>query len=241
MTLRNVLTVLGCFVFCMFVQFLGLLGGVPWTMAAAVVTAVLFLLLLRFFEIDLPTPWLAWVLPVFASAAGTGLGFLSSATDLAMWWAPPVAGAVAGVWSIIRARNARECNLCSQRLSPADIAFVCPRCSLLVCEQRCWQFTHQRCRLCEENRVPVFVPDARWWDRQFGARVQHGRCQVCMKTADEADLRCCGGCGRPMCRECWDYVNGQCQHCGWLVSDLPPALHPYMLNPGQSRIFQAKN
>jgi hypothetical protein len=240
MTLRNILTITGCFVFCTFIQFLGVLGGWVWAIVAAIATAALFLLLLRFFEVKLQPPWLVLALTVFASAVGIGLGFLGSAADLNMWWAPPISGAVAGVWLIIVARNARECSLCSRRLSPADIAFVCPRCSLLVCEQRCWQFTHQRCRLCEENRVPIFVPDGRWWDRQFGARVKHGRCQVCMKTAEEADLRCCAGCGRPMCRECWDYVNGQCQHCDWLVSDLPPALRPYMLRPGQSGIFPAR-
>jgi hypothetical protein len=241
MTVRTVLTIAGCCLFSIFVQLLGSLGGLTWTLLAAAATAALLLLLLRFFEVDLSPRWLYVLLPVLASAAGTGIAFLGSATDMMMWWAPAVSAATAGGWLLIAARNARRCELCSQRLAPSDIAFVCPRCGLLVCEQQCWQFGHQRCRVCEENRVPVFVIDGRWWDRQFGARVKYGRCLVCMKGPEEADLRCCGQCGRPMCRECWDYVNGQCPHCGWIVSGLPDPLRAYMLNPTQTRVSRTRS
>lgn len=241
MTVRTILTIAGCFLFSAFVQLLGSLGGLIWTLFAAAATALIFLCLILFFEVNLSWPWSGVVLSVCASAAGTGVAFLGKATDLTMWWAPLVSGLSAGLWLLVASRNARRCELCSQRLGPSQIAFACPRCGLLVCEHQCWQFEHQRCRVCEENRVPVFVTDGRWWDRQFGARVKHGRCLVCMKNPEEADLRCCGRCGRPMCRECWDFVNGQCQHCGWIVSGLPDALRAYMLNPAQTRMFQTKS
>jgi hypothetical protein len=241
MTVRTVLTIAACFLFSAFVQLLGALGGLTLTLLAAVATAVLFLWLVLFFELNLSPRWLGVLLSVCASATGTGMAFFGSASDLAKWWAPVVSGSIAAIWLLFAARNARRCEICSQRMSPSEIAFVCPRCGLLVCEQQCWQFGHQRCRVCEENRVPVFVTDSRWWDRQFGARVKHGRCLVCMKNPEEADLRCCGRCGRPMCRECWDYVNGQCQHCGWIVSGLPDPLRAYMLNPTQTQVFQTKS
>jgi hypothetical protein len=59
--------------------------------------------------------------------------------------------------------------------------------------------------------------------------VNQGRCQICMATPDKADLRCCGHCGRPQCRDCWDQANGQCSRCHWTIPDLPENLRPYML------------
>jgi hypothetical protein len=240
MTHRTVLTIAGCFLFSTFVQLLGALGGLTWTLLAAAATSLIFLFLLLFFEVDIPPAWLRLLLCVCASAAGIGLAFLGSAADLAMWWAPAVAALAALLWLLVASRNARRCEICRQRIAPSELAFACPRCGLVVCEHQCWQFEYQRCRVCEEQRVPVFV-DPRWWDREFGARVKHGRCQVCMKNPDEADLRCCGRCGRPMCRECWDYVNGQCQHCGWVVSGLPEPLRAYMLNPKSTRTSETKS
>ena len=230
MTFRAHLIIVGCFIFCLFIQFLAVLAGLGWTMLAAVVLPAVFLLLLQFFEINLPFPWLGFVLPLCSSAAGIGLGFLRGVSDWTVWWAPLVAGIVAGLWVTIRARYARRCSVCERWLSPSEITFECPRCGLMACEATCWDFEHTRCTRCEENRVPIFLGGDRWWDRQLGARVNHGHCQICMKTSQEADLRCCGKCGRPQCRDCWDYVNGQCGRCGWIMPDLPERLRPYMLN-----------
>jgi hypothetical protein len=59
--------------------------------------------------------------------------------------------------------------------------------------------------------------------------VNHGRCQICLTTSDQVDLRACGRCGRSQCRECWDYANGQCSRCNWIMDELPETLRPYML------------
>jgi hypothetical protein len=50
-----------------------------------------------------------------------------------------------------------------------------------------------------------------------------------MTVAEETDLRVCGKCGRPQCRDCWDFSNGQCGRCHWIVEDLPEALRPYVV------------
>jgi hypothetical protein len=230
MTFRAHLIIIGCFIFCLFIQFLALLAGIGWAMVAAVVIAAALLLLLQFFEVNLPYPWLGFVLPLCSGAAGVGLGFLRGVDDWAVWWAPLITGTVAGLWIAVRARYARRCSLCNSWLSPSEIVFECPRCQLMVCERTCWEFEHLRCVRCEENHVPVFLGGDRWWDRQLGVRVDHGRCQICMKASEEADLRCCGKCGRPQCRDCWDYVNGQCSRCDWIIPDLPEKLRPYMLH-----------
>jgi hypothetical protein len=121
----------------------------------------------------------------------------------------------------------KRCALCNRRLAGA-VALECPRCGMIVCDEHCWDFDHYRCNLCEANRVPIFAPDARWWDGKFGPRVEYGRCQICLSAAAEVNLRACGRCGRAQCKDCWDYANGQCTHCGWVVSDLPDKLKVYV-------------
>lgn len=186
------------------------------------------ILLLKFFQIELPAPWVSVALPTVSSLAGVSvLFFARQAQSLNLWLAPLLACVLSlAVVGVERFRSKR-CALCSRRLGDG-VAFACPRCGLVVCDS-CWVFERVRCLLCEQNRVTVFVPDARWWDRQFGPRTMHGRCQLCMVPAQETDLRACGKCGRPQCRVCWDGENGQCSRCKWIVADLPEPLHEYMI------------
>lgn len=228
MTARAILTTIACFVFCAFLQFGGTLAPLPWTFTAGAISAAAFLLLLRFFEVDLPLGWLRVVAPFGASAVGVVAGFFSGNNELNIWWAPAAAAGVAALWWFMSSGLGKRCHLCNRWLRRSVVSFECPRCEFVVCEQ-CWEFDHLRCRLCEQNHVPAFSPDGRWWDQHLGARVGYGRCQICLTTSDQADLRSCGRCGRPQCRACWDSANGQCSRCHWIMDDLPMALRPYML------------
>jgi len=133
---------------------------------------------------------------------------------------------VTGMVVLARRSGGRRCSLCNRRLG--EVALDCPRCRMVVCDQGCWVFEHCRCRLCEDNRVPVLPPDGRWWDQRFGLRMRQGRCLLCLAEAADADLRACGHCGRAQCRPCWDAGNGQCSRCKWIVEGLPEALRVYM-------------
>ena len=228
MSARVSLTAIGCFLFCSFIQFAGTLAALPWTLLASLISALVFLLLLRFFDVGLQPGWMHVLLPAGVSAAGVAAGFASGNQDFRTWWSTGVAAAVGLTWWTVSNTLGERCHLCNRWLRRSVVSFECPRCEFVVCEQ-CWEFYHLRCRLCEQNRVPVFPPDGRWWDRHLGARVSHGRCQICLTTSDQVDLRACGRCGRSQCRECWDYANGQCSHCNWIMDDLPGTLRPYML------------
>jgi hypothetical protein len=183
----------------------------------------------RFFEVETDRQWMVAGSPVLSSMFGIAIFYLAETSDPRFWFAPLAAAAVAGIIGLIRNTRSRRCSLCNRRLG-SGVAFACPRCGLLVCEQSCWSFDHSRCQLCEQNRVPVFTPDGRWWDKQFGPRSMYGHCQLCMTAADQTDLRNCGKCGRPHCRECWDFLNGQCTRCQWTVEDLPEGLRDFMIS-----------
>lgn len=208
-------------------QMLGTMAA-PWAaLAAGGAVGILVFPLFRLFGIEMDRIWLPMVTATGASCLGTAAGALGIAQRLT--WeplAPFCALLLSGAILALQNRRSRLCQLCRRQLAGA-LAFQCPRCNLLVCERKCWQFDSCRCRLCAENAVSVFPQEPRWWDQQFGSRVSAGACQLCL-AEPPADLRACGNCGRPQCRECWDYANGQCGHCGWVVSQLPPALERYM-------------
>jgi hypothetical protein len=193
------------------------------------VLAILAAVLLKFFQIELPQLWAQVLLPTASSVVGVAIVVLAKPDhEIFVWFAPLLALAVSGVMVAIRHFGSRRCGLCGRRLR-GRVAFACPRCGLTVCDHTCWVFETSRCRLCEQNRVPIFTSDGRWWDRQLGPRMPQGRCQLCQTPAPEADLRPCRKCGRPQCRECWDAANGQCSRCQWTIEDLPDSLRPYIL------------
>jgi hypothetical protein len=181
----------------------------------------------RFFELD-PSPTAVVLVPTLASFLGViAIVLVPARQSSALWAAPLLSCLIGAVVVLIRHMGSPRCELCAHHLL-GRITFSCPRCGLDVCDD-CWVFERCRCRLCEQNQVPVIRQnDTRWRDRQFGPRVSSGRCQVCLTPAGEVDLRACRNCGRCQCIDCWDALNGKCDRCNWIVDDLPDALRPYM-------------
>jgi hypothetical protein len=224
MKLRTVTSVIACGFLMALVQFAASLFGAPlaWVIAAGIGLACFDIF--RFFEAE-PGYWVPWAMAPLATLLGVLPRWVFRGTSpLAL--APLVAFAGAGLRAAIRRAASRRCGLCNRRLD-RTVHFTCPRCGLVVCDQECWDFDHCRCRLCEQNKVPIFTVDGRWWDKQLGPRVTYGRCQLCLAESQPADLRACPKCGRPQCRACWDSANGQCTRCRWLLADLPPQLRVY--------------
>src|SRR5262249_47144787 len=183
MSARSLLTTIACFLFCAFLQFGGTLVTFPWVLVAGGICAAVFLSLLRFFEVELPRSWLPVPLASGASLAGVAAGFASGDHEPMLWWAVAIAGAVALLSWLVGSGLGQRCHLCNRWLRRSVVSFECPRCGFVVCE-RCWEFDHLRCRLCKQNHVPAFSPDARWWDQHLGVRAAHGRCQICLTTGD---------------------------------------------------------
>jgi hypothetical protein len=176
-------------------------------------------------------PW--WVLPTaLAVVLLVALGVLASIRHVStsLWCTPIALFAITAIASSIIKATGRRCMLCRSRLRPHAITFNCPRCGFEVCDESCWSFDHRRCRMCEENHVPVLPAQSQWWIRQLGPKASHGRCQICMASPEQADLHNCGHCRRPQCRDCWDQTNGECSRCGWTMPDLPQSLKAVAAN-----------
>ncbi len=210
------------------IVFLAGLAGAGAQLLAALAGGFLALVLLRFFEVDHGWRGAALVAGI-AGAAGTAISFATGSDLWLVAVAPVLAAAAAGgtVWLKTQASTSK-CPLCGEAMRK-EVSFDCPRCNLHVCD-RCWRFESLRCRLCDDNRVPVFPPDSRWWSGVFGEPVERGRCQLCLAEPTRERLHACPRCNRPQCRSCWDHLNGRCQRCGWVVDDLPPQLANYMLD-----------
>lgn len=210
------------------VQFFAAMGGAGAALGASLVLAFLSLGALRMFEVEIENPWLAVIPPVAAGFLGVLLWSVARpGMDGLYWLAPFLAAGVAALIVWWKNRDERRCALCNGALS-GKIAFTCPRCNLVVCETKCWDFEKIRCRLCVQNAVPLFPPSKQWWDRHVGLATTQGRCQRCQVGPEEAELRTCPKCGRPQCLECWDDSNGVCARCGWRVEALPESLKMFM-------------
>ena len=212
------------------VPLLGWSVSPPIGLFAAALSGVLAGVLRRVYEPRTFQSW--WVLPLVLTTTSGGVIVFLHAIDLDLrgyaWLALVLAPGCALLVYEVDKHTGSRCSLCSRR-SDRSARFQCPRCGLLVCEKNCWSHEALRCKLCLENQVPVFDPDGRWWDRQFGPRFAEGHCQLCMAPVANADLRTCRRCGRPQCRHCWDMSNGQCSRCGWIVEELPPRLSSLLL------------
>ncbi len=141
-----------------------------------------------------------------------------------VWISPllALAGSLATV--LVQHRSRARCNLCNRRLRSQAVVFRCPRCTQEVCDEGCWSYEHRRCQLCLEQRVPVLPAAESWWNRVTGPRARHGRCQICLGSPDQVDLRACPNCRRTQCRDCWDFNNGDCARCASALPELPPSL-----------------
>ncbi len=188
--------------------------------------------LARFFSLEFENLWTPVWIAASASAAAIAICFLAGLAQATwtLWFGPPLSALVAALIAFGQNRSRVRCELCYRRIGAREVAFRCPRCGLRVCDTpECWVHERLRCRLCEQNQVPVLPADKRWWDRQFGPRVGQGRCQLTLEDASAADLRACPRCGRLQSTTAWDLNNGQCVRCQWVLDDLPETLRAYLL------------
>jgi hypothetical protein len=169
---------------------------------------------------------------------GTLLGALAGVSGAGGWaWtAIPLSAIVASaIFSLAFSGGSSTCQLCRQP-APAKASFACPRCQDRVCARpSCWNAKYARCVRCHEREIVILPVVEAWWKPRLGPRVKHGECSHCYKEAHEADLRECGQCRWPMCQRCWDYHNGVCQRCKWVIPDLPPTLAAYVAGAAPSR------
>jgi hypothetical protein len=229
-------SIIGSCFLAVLLQLVAVLTGPFVGLLAAGVVALVPLLLFKFFGVDLAKKWIAIAVPGIASLLAVLLVFASKRqlVEPYVWLAPVMASGGAALVYLVQRSRAKRCALCNRRLGGV-VCFSCPRCGLIVCDD-CWIFANRRCRLCEQNRVPIFLPDGRWWDHELGPRSKYGRCQLCQTLATEADLRLCRKCGRPQCRDCWDSANGECVRCHWTIENVPDSLKPYILGPQEHEI-----
>jgi len=202
---------------------MGLAGNVAALLGAVLLGSAGTLLWVHF---DLPhrhswLPPLVLAVTILVSTLVLELGFRYSFWQLL---SPLLAGGASTLTIALRIRDRQRCNLCNRRLKLQSVTFRCPRCSMLVCDENCWNFEHRRCEMCLENRVPVLPVQDSWWSRVTGPRSMNGRCQICLASGDQGDLRPCVTCRRLQCRVCWDFNNGECARCGATLPELPSSL-----------------
>lgn len=222
--LERIGSVAAILILLMSLQFGACLAGAAGSLPAAVLLSVAVTFLWLHF--DLPSGR-AWFLPLVCAGAvllSVVLVEVAFRRDFAEWFAFVLAGvaSLTTQWLLLRSRA--RCGLCNRRLASQDVVFACPRCTMQVCDETCWNFEHRRCQLCLEQRVPVLPPTDSWWLRVAGPRSRHDRCQICRGSAEQVDLRGCPHCRRAQCRECWDFNNGECSRCGTALPDLPASL-----------------
>jgi Prokaryotic RING finger family 2 len=222
--MRTAAAILFCVFVLALVQLVAALVQPLLALIVAIGLGVLSLVLLRLFPGEFRRWWSAVAVVTGGSLAGIlARHFGDPSNSSWVLWLSPVAASSTAELAILGDRlTSRRCPLCRKRIG-SGATYNCPRCGLRVCEE-CWSFENYRCRLCERNKVPIFRPDALWWDAQFGPPIKSGLCQFCQTPASATELRACGKCGRPQCRACWDFANGRCTHCDWLVRDLPTPL-----------------
>jgi hypothetical protein len=173
--------------------------------------------------------------PMLMGGLAVGLGgslkVLNGSSNVGWADAVGILAALGTAWGVdaLTAGGARRrCFVCKEPLDSGS-SFTCPRCHQVICTRpSCWAARHFRCRYCDEREVIIFPIDEKWWRARLGPRVSTGACSSCYKEAGEADLRECGRCGWPMCKRCWDYHNGRCAHCEWILPDLPASLKPFL-------------
>jgi hypothetical protein len=200
------------------------------TMAALAGGAALALVRVLAHNGEAPGELTAMVLGAGAVALGGALKVVYGVDGIT--WADPVGALVAqGVaWGAdaATAGTGRACFVCKSPLRD-ESPFTCPRCHQTICElPTCWVARRFRCQLCDEREVVLFPAAESWWAQRVGPRVREGTCSSCYGEAGEADLRSCGRCRWTMCRRCWDYHNGRCTHCDWVMPELPDALARFL-------------
>ncbi len=201
----------------------GLLGSAASLLAALLLGAAATFLWLNL-ELAHRRPWFPVLALTLTSLIAVLIVELTFRPSFATWFSPLLTAGASGATLFVLLRSRARCNLCNRRLGTQAVVFRCPRCSMKVCDETCWRFEHRRCRLCLEQRVPVLPPGESWWTRVTGPRSRHGRCQICLGSAEQLDLRACPHCRRTQCRDCWDFNNGECARCAGVLPELPASL-----------------
>jgi len=210
----------------------------PLTLAAAALLGVASGIFGRYFPAlgDVRSIHLEVLLAAGAASFALALQAMLAATSWAAWVGVPLAALAAWVTRTrFRAETAEACFVCQTPIR-GELVLRCPRCHQVVCGQPdCWNARFLRCRLCHDRGVVVLPTRDPWWQQHLGERVMQGSCFSCYKDAQEADLRACGRCHWPICRRCWDYHNGQCPRCKWVMTGLPDELIAWMPAARRSR------
>ncbi len=214
----------GVLVLLLSLQFGAALAGGPVALPLALLFSAGATWLWLWLEVPLGGVWVPPLVCALLCGVTAGVSYLAFRPDFAglFTFVPAAAGSALTLYAVRRSQA--RCGLCNHRLPSGSLVFTCPRCSLHVCEERCWSFEHRRCQLCLEQRVHLLPTDERWWMSVAGPRSRHDRCQMCRGAADQVDLRLCPKCRRAQCRDCWDHNNGECARCGTALPDLPASL-----------------
>lgn len=139
------------------------------------------------------------------------------------------------LYSFLARRDDPACVLC-KRPARHGASFTCPRCSDRVCARPdCWNARYARCVRCLDREIVIFPIADKWWEARLGPKVMKGECVSCLKEAHETALRECGQCHWPTCQRCWDYNNGACQRCGWVMPETPASVASLTRQPRSSR------
>jgi hypothetical protein len=226
-TLREVTACAPAFLALALGQLIGALYGPVPGVLLAIGLGVAASVAARFLALGLERWWALTLLAAGSSACGVALPMFAERTQWGMLLFPVIAGSIACIIALALSGGAPRCASCNRAMK--ETSFECPRCGQTVCDQSCWNFQSSRCRACEQNKVPILSREPAWWERNLGRRIPKGKCQICLTTAVEADLRACQQCARPYCRDCWDASNGQCVHCLWTAAELPARLQRYLL------------
>lgn len=214
----------GVIIFLCSVQFGACLAGTGVALSVALIMSAVAMWLWMYFDLPSSRIWLPPLICVCAVMLSVTLAELFFHNDFAEWFSFVPAGLGSGLTAYFLLLSKARCALCNRRLSMQTVTFQCPRCHMRVCDEFCWSFESRRCTLCLEQRVPILPTHEQWWTRVAGPRSPHGRCQICLGSAEKLDLRICPNCRRPQCRDCWDFNNGDCQRCGTSLPDLPESL-----------------
>lgn len=217
------------------IQFLAGLGGSPaLVLAAGLLLCVLPHALWMLFEQERSTN-LDTYLPAILGSVGVLLGGLvrwsAQSSDLIFYDLLAVTIGLIGSGIVITFRLRRQEDLCRLCGRPFQRGYQqCPRCEEFVCGRtRCWSHDYHRCADCERIKRPLLLlEDQDWWAQRLGPQLRNGSCLKCQGDAKHHDLRKCGQCPWAMCTQCWDFENGRCFRCLWIMPLLPEQLRAYL-------------
>ncbi|HLJ88272.1 MAG TPA: hypothetical protein VKZ53_15745 [Candidatus Angelobacter sp.] len=228
---RDASLLAGMFLLLAIVQLVAAQGGTAAALVAAFLNGILLMSGIFLFRLMGYAGYVPTVLSFSASFVALAIiaSFSSTYSWAATWPAPFLAALFPAGWAARKFLLTSQCQICRRRRTRNIFVFTCPRCKLQACEL-CWEHDKCRCRLCQQNQVPLFPQDFDWWAGNLGERVRVGKCTLCLTPADHtgSPLRACLYCHHAQCQLCWDDHNGQCSRCGWTVPELPQVVREHL-------------